>query len=102
MRLITPSILLTALVACAHHPTAASRSCSVLNEAGQLEGCVGKSVTIRGAIAGTPRMSILGVDVEADPALVGKTAHAFGTLEKSGDAFALKSNGTLAKAHATN
>lgn len=102
MRLITTSILLSALVACAHNPTPASRSCSVLNAAGQLDGCVGKNVTIRGALAGTPRISIIGVDVEADPAMVGKTAHAFGTLEKTGESFALKSNGALAKAHATH
>lgn len=101
MRLITPSILLTALVACAHHPTGASKTCSVLNESGQLEGCVGKNVTIRGAVGGTP-MSIIGVEVEAEPAMLGKTAHAFGTLEKSGAQFTLKSNGALAKAHATN
>jgi hypothetical protein len=102
MRLITPSILFTALVACAHHPTPASRSCSVLNVDTQLDACVGKSVTIRGAVAGTPRPSIIGVDVEAEPALYGKTAHAFGTLEKSGAQFTLKANGALAKAHATN
>ena len=102
MRLITSSIFLSALVACAHNPTPASRTCSVLNAAGQLDGCVGKNVTIRGAVAASPRTSIIGVDVEADPAMVGKTAHAFGTLERAGASFALKSNGALAKAHATH
>lgn len=100
--LITPAILFTALVACAHSPTPASSRCTVLNAAGQLDGCVGKSVTIRGPVSATPRPSIISVDVEADPTLFGKTAHAFGTLEKSGESYTLKNSGALAKAHPTN
>lgn len=101
MRLLVPS-LLSILVACAHNPTPASRTCTVLNTDTQLDACVGKTVTIRGPVNSTPRPSIIGVDVEAEPALFGKKAHAFGMLEKSGAQFTLKANGALAKAHATN
>jgi hypothetical protein len=102
LRLITPAIFLSALAACAHNPTPAARTCSVLNTETQLDACTGKSVTIRGRVAGDPRPTIIGVDVDAGPELVGKTAHAFGTLEKAGTQWSLKTNGALAKAHATN
>jgi hypothetical protein len=104
-RVITPSILFTALAslgACAHNPTPGARTCTVLNAETQLEACVGKTVTIRGRVASAPRPSIINVDVDAAPELFGKPAHAVGVLEKAGAQFALKSDGTLAKAHATN
>jgi hypothetical protein len=88
--------------ACAHNPTPASRTCTVLNTETQLDACAGKSVTIRGKVASAGHMSIIGVDVDAGPELVGKTAHAFGTLAKSGAQWRLEANGSLAKAHATN
>lgn len=104
-RVISPSILFTALAslgACAHNPTPGSRTCTVLNAETQLDACVGKTVTIRGRVAAAPRPSIINVDVDAGPELVGKPAHAIGTLEKAGAQFTLKSNGTLAKAYATH
>jgi hypothetical protein len=94
-RIITPAILFSALAACAHNPTPASRTCTVLNTETQLDACVGKSVTVRGRVDGT---SIIHVAVDAGPELAGKRASAFGTLEKAGDGYALKNNGTLAKA----
>ena len=81
--------------------TPSSQSCGVLNAPTQLEGCVGKPVTIRGKVTGTPKPSIIGVDVDAAPDLFEKWGHAMGTLEKSGAGFALKDAGALAKAHAT-
>jgi len=100
-RVISPSILFTALAslgACAHNPTPAARTCTVLNSESQLDACVGKTVTIRGRVAGT---SIITVAVDAGPELDGKPAHAVGILEKAGARFTLKIDGTLAKAHAT-
>jgi hypothetical protein len=102
-RVISPSILFTALVSlggCAHNPTPGARTCSVLNTETQLDACVGKTVTIRGRVAGAPRVSIINVDVDAGPELFGRPAHAMGTLEKAGTQWSLKANGTLAKAHA--
>jgi len=101
-RRICPVIFVLAVSACAHNPTPASRTCSVLNAETQLDACVGKAVTIRGRVADVPRPSIIGVDVDAGPDLFGKVAHAFGTLEKSGAQWALKTNGALAKAHPTH
>jgi hypothetical protein len=104
-RVISPSIFLAALAslgACAHNPTPGSRTCTVLNTETQLESCAGKTVTIRGRVAGTPRPSILTVDVDAGPETFGRPAHAMGMLEKSGAQWSLKSaGGTLAKAHVT-
>ena len=91
-----------AFTACARNQTPAARTCSVLNTESQLASCAGKSVTIRGVVAQQSKPMIIGVEVDAGTDLVGKTAHAFGTLEKAGEQWALKTNGTLAKAHATN
>ncbi len=88
--------------ACARNQTPAARSCSVLNTASQLDACAGKSVTIRGVVAQESKPMIIGVEVDAGAELVGKTAHAFGTLERAGAVWALRANGTLAKAHGTN
>lgn len=94
-RIITPAILFTALAACAHNPTPASRTCTVLNTESQLDACVGKSVTVRGRVdAG----AIIHVSVDAGPELSGKRASAFGTLEKAGAGYTLKNNGALSKA----
>ena len=101
-RVISPSILLAAfasLGACAHNPTPASRTCTVLNTETQLDACVGKTVTILGRVAVVPRPSIINVDVDAAPELAQKRANAVGLLEKIGAQFALKSDGALAKAH---
>lgn len=103
-RLISPSILFTSLLsfgACAHNSTPGSRTCSVLNTETQLEACVGKTVTIRGRVVGTPSPSIINVSVDANPDVFGRPAHAIGLLEKSGSQFTLTENGKLAKAHPT-
>jgi hypothetical protein len=97
------SILVFSLAAagCARNVTPSSRGCSVLNNASQVESCVGKTVTIRGRVDESPRPSIIGVEVDAGTDLFGKWAHANGTLEKSGAAYALKREGALVKAHPT-
>jgi hypothetical protein len=103
-RPITPSLLFTALIsvgACAHNPTPGSRTCTVLNAETQLDACVGKTVTIRGRVVGTPSPSIINVSVEAPPETFGKPAHAVGVLEKSGARFTLVRDGKLATAHPT-
>jgi hypothetical protein len=102
VRIISPILFVALGVSCAHNPTPSSRGCNVLNDASQLEPCVGKTVTIRGRVDQSPRPSIIGVEVESGPELFGKRAHAMGTLEKTGAAFALKRDGTLAKATPTN
>jgi hypothetical protein len=85
----------------ARNATPSSHTCSVLNNQSQVEACVGKTITIRGKVSGTPRPSIIGVDVDASPDLFEKWGHAMGTLEKNGATFVLKDAGALAKAHPT-
>src|SRR5437762_1175006 len=94
-RIITPAILFSALAACAHNPTPASRTCTVLNTETQLDAFVGKPVTVRGRV---DNASIIHVAVDAGPELNGKRASAFGTLEKAGAGYTLKNNGAPAKA----
>ena len=102
---MTRIILFTAfsvLCACASAPRPISNgSCGVVTDPGQLDGCVGKTVTLRGKVQGSERPQIAGVQVAAGPELVDEPAHAVGTLEKADTGFALRDGDGLARAHGT-
>jgi starvation-inducible outer membrane lipoprotein len=101
-----PSVFLafSFLTACASapRPTTAADSCGVVTASNQLDGCVGKTVTVRGKVSGTEHPQIAGVGVQAPASLVDEPAHAVGTLEQEeGGRYVLRNGNGLAKAHGT-
>src|SRR5688572_26583489 len=93
------------LTACASapRPTVAADSCGVVTSSNQLDGCIGKTVTVRGKVsAGAEHPQIAGVGVQAPASLVDEPAHAVGTLEQEeGGRYVLRNGNGLAKAHGT-
>jgi hypothetical protein len=88
--------------ASAPRPTATADSCGVVTDSKQLEGCVGKTVTVRGKVSGKEQPQIAGVGVQASASLVDEPAHAVGTLEQEeGGRYVLRNGNGLAKAHGT-
>lgn len=90
-----------AACASAPRPTTTADSCGVVTDSAQLDGCVGKTVTVRGKVSGREQPQIAGVAVQAPPELVDEPAHAVGTLEQDGGRYVLRNGNGLAKAHGT-
>ncbi len=97
-------IAFSLLTACASAPrrTTTADSCGVVTSSAQLDGCVGKTVTVRGKVTGKEQPQIAGVSVAANPALVDEPAHVVGTLDQEeGGRYVLRNGNGLAKAHGT-
>ena len=94
------AVITSFIAACASapRPTTSASSCGVVTERSQLDGCVGKTVTLRGKIS---RSQIAGVMIQAPPELADEPAHAVGTLVEAEGHFELRNGEVMARAHGT-